>query len=311
MTSSNQSLCRKAGFLIVCCAALLTAACGKTEKKAPTQVAVKINGEEVSEHQVSLLIERHAPASAGEPAAVRRVLDGLVDQELAAQAARKAGLDKDPRVVQRMEAAKRDVLALAYLDRLGESVSEPTSDEVDRYFNAHPELFSQRRLYSLQDTTIAIDPAQYDELKARLEASSSLDKMNEVLRAASVRSTSRQLSISAEDVPLVMLKQLAALKDGQSMVQPREPGSARVLTLINAQPSPVSHGTAKKLISAFLIKDRRRQASQTGIKALRDQGKVEFVGRFAAAASAASAPAPSAPAPAPVPATAATASGAN
>jgi EpsD family peptidyl-prolyl cis-trans isomerase len=283
MSLSIQSLCGRGSLVVaVCCVVLMSAACSKSDKKSASQVALKVNGEEVSEHQVNMLMERHAPGVAPDQAeaAARRVVEGLIDQELAAQAARKEGLDKDPRVLQRMEAAKRDVLALAYLDRLGEKVNEPPSDEVDRYYEAHPVLFAQRRLFSMQETALAVDVDRLDALKAKLEATTSLDKMNEALRSESLKSSSRQMSISAEDVPLVLLDQLAAMKEGQSLVLPRD-GGARVLTILAIQTAPITRTTAHKLITAFLTKERKRQAAQAGIKGLRDQAKIDYVGRFA------------------------------
>ena len=294
-----SSVARRGALLVaVLCFSLATTACGnKGEKKAPSQVAVKVNGEEVSVHQVELTLRRQAPnvPASQQDAVARRAVESLVDQEITAQAARKDKLDQDPQVVQMMEAAKRDVLARAYLERLGDKVTEPSSDEIDRYYDSHPNLFSRRRLYSLQETTVAMPPDNAAALKAKLEATASLDKLNEVLRADSVRFTSRQTSISAEDVPLTLLDQLASLKEGQSIVQVRE-GAGRVLTLINAQASPIAPAPAKRLIATYLVNERKRAALQHGVTALREQAKVEYQGRYAELVSA-SASAPDAASP--------------
>lgn len=295
MSASNRPSSRHLVLLAtVLCAALATVACSKgSDKKSTSQVAVKVNGEELSVHQVDLVMRRQAAnvPPGQQDAVAKRILEGLVDQELAAQAAKKDKLDQDPRIVQQMEAAKRDVLARAYLERLGEKVTEPSSDEIDRYYETHPNLFSQRRLYSLQETNFSIDPQKAAAMKARLEATTSLEKMNDVLRGDSVQFSARQTSVSAEDVPLAILDQLAALKEGQSLVLTRE-GTGRVLTLINAQLAPVGPVQAKRLISGYLTNDRKRTTLQEGVKALREQGKIEYQGRFAQLVSgAASAPA--------------------
>ena len=296
-----SSIPHRAALTVVLCLSLMATACSKDGDKKASQVAVKVNGEEVSVHQVDLMLRRQAAnVPAGQQdAAARRVIESLVDQELSAQAARKDKLDQDPRVVQMMEAAKRDVLARAYLERLGDKTTEPSSDEIDRYYESHPNLFSQRRLYSLQETTVAIPPDNTAALKAKLEATTSIDKLNDVLRAESLRFTSRMTSISAEDVPLGLLDQLAALKEGQSIVEMRE-GAGRVLTLISSQLSPIAPAPAKRLVASYLTNERKRTTLQQGVKALREQSKVEYQGRYAelvsAAASApAGAPAASAP----------------
>jgi len=302
MSASNRPSSRHLVLLAtVLCAALATVACSKgSDKKSTSQVAVKVNGEELSVHQVDLVMRRQAAnvPPGQQDAAAKRVVEGLVDQELAAQAAKKDKLDQDPRVVQQMEAAKRDVLARAYLERLGEKVTEPSSDEIDRYYETHPNLFSQRRLYSLQETNFSVDPQKVAALKARLEATGSLEKMNDVLRGDSVQFASRQTSVSAEDVPLAILDQLAALKEGQSLVLTRD-GAGRVLTLINAQLAPVGPVQAKRLISGYLTNDRKRTALQEGVKALREQGKIEYQGRYAQLVSGAASAPEAAPAAAP------------
>ena len=196
------------------------------------------------------------------------------------KAARKEKLDQDPRVVQMMEAAKREVLARAYQERLSDKVTEPSSDEIDRYYQSHPNLFSQRRLYSLQETTVAMPPENAAALKAKLEAVVGADKLAEVLRAESVRFTTRQTSVSAEDVPLGMLDQLAALKEGQSIVQVRE-GAGRVVTMLSSQLAPIAPAPAKRLITAYLTNERKSTAMQEGVKALREQSKVDYQGRYA------------------------------
>ena len=286
---------RSALAATVLCLSLVTVACGKGgDKKASSQVAVKVNGDEVSVHQVDLILRRQAanvPANQ-QDVVTRRVVETLVDQEILSQAARKDKLDQDPQVVQMMEAAKRDVLARAYLERLSDKVTEPSSDEVDRYYDTHPNLFSQRRLYSLQETTVAMPADKAAQLKEKLEATTSMEKLDEVLKAESVRSNTRQLSISAEDVPLGLLDQLAALKEGRSVVQLQE-GSGRVLTMINSKLSPIPPAQAKRLIAMHLVKERQRNALQQGVKALREQSKIEYQGRYASLVNAAaSAPAP-------------------
>lgn len=296
MTLSLRSPGSRAALLaLAVCAALATAACSKDgEKKATSQVAVKVNGEEVSVHQVDLVLRRQLAnvPPAQQDAAAKRVLEGLVDQEITAQAARRDKLDQDPRVVQMMEAAKRDVLARAYLERLAERVTEPSSDEIDRYHDGHPNLFSQRRLYSLQETTVALPADRAAALKARIEGAATLAELTELLRAESLQFSTRQTSVSAEDVPLAMLDQLAALKEGQSMVQARD-GGVRVLTLLNAQLAPVPPAVAKRLVAAFLTNERKRNAQQQGVTALREKAQIEYQGRYAqlVAGTAASAPA--------------------
>src|SRR5262245_51972762 len=85
-----------AGFSL---AALLLAGCGPA-KDGATQVAAKVNKEEISVHQINYALQqqRGLKPEAAE-AAGRQLLDKLIDQELARQRGAELKLDRDPRVL--------------------------------------------------------------------------------------------------------------------------------------------------------------------------------------------------------------------
>lgn len=266
----------------------LLAACGGGNSKstAPSQVAVKVNDGEVSVHQVQLVLKRNPRLVAEHrEAAGRKALDSLVEQELAAQAARAEGLETDPGVIQAIEAAKREALARAYQDRLAERATAASADEVDRYYDAHPALFEKRQIYSVQEYTVEVGADRQAEVKAALEAARSPAEQQELLRSRSLRFTTRALVLPAEGVPLAMLDRMVALAPGQSLVE-SHPTGLQVLHLVAAQPAPLDRAQAKNAIETFLLNEKRREQVEQGMKALRDSARIEFVGSFAEAASA-------------------------
>nr|WP_297352758.1 EpsD family peptidyl-prolyl cis-trans isomerase [uncultured Caldimonas sp.] len=266
----------------------LLAACGGGSSKstAPSQVAVKVNDGEVSVHQVQLVLKRNPRLVAEHrEAAGRKALDSLVEQELAAQAARAEGLETDPGVIQAIEAAKREALARAYQDRLAERATAASADEVDRYYDAHPALFEKRQIYSVQEFTVEVGADRQAEVKAALEAARSPAEQQELLRSRSLRFTTRALVLPAEGVPLAMLDRMVALAPGQSLVE-SHPTGLQVLHLVAAQPAPLDRAQAKNAIETFLLNEKRRKQVEQGMKALRDSARIEFVGSFAEAASA-------------------------
>ena len=160
------------------CAALslaLLTGCGGGSGSAPSgQVAATVNKREVSLHQVEYLLQRQPRLAATRSDAPRLALESLVEQELAAQAAREEGLESDPAFVQGMEAARRELLARFYQERLAAAASRPTSDEIDRYYDSHPALFGERRLYTLQEVVAEVPPQAMASLR---ESSSSPCRM--------------------------------------------------------------------------------------------------------------------------------------
>lgn len=267
--------------------ALLAGCGGGTKPGQPTQVAAKVNDGEISVHQVQLVLKRNPRLVAEHrEAAGREALDNLVEQELAAQAAREAGLENAPDVIQSIEAAKREALARAWQDRLAERAAAASTDEVERYYDEHPALFSQRQIYSLQELSVAVDAPQQAALASAIEATRSAQELQDLLRRHESRVSARPLVLPAEGVPLQILDRLAALSPGMSVIETR-PTGLRVLHLVSSQPAPLDRAQARGAIEAFLLNERRRQQVEQGMKSLRDAARVEYVGSFASAASAA------------------------
>ncbi len=271
---------------------LLLAGClGKDKTPAgadASQIVAQVNDSEISIHQVEAMLAAQ-PGIAEQLGAngPRRALDSLIDQELAAQEARQAGLDKSPRVLQAMELAKREVLARAYQDQLAEKAVMPDTEAVNRYYDAHPELFAKRRQYSLQETLVKVPADKIAELKDKVEKLASADAVNALVNESGLTHSRRNSVQWAEGLPMDLLSQLAYLKNGQSVAVPRKDGLV-ILTLLNAEEMPMSSGQASNAIQAALLSNARRELVQKGMDALRQRAKVQRMGAFAQAASAAS-----------------------
>ena len=123
-------------------AAVALVGCGEKKDKAASQTAAKVNKDEITVHQINFVLQQQRglrPEQA--EAAGKQVLERLIDQQLALQKADDLKLDRDPRVVQQLEAAKREVLARAYFEKLSEGAAKPTAEEVEKYYNDKPALF--------------------------------------------------------------------------------------------------------------------------------------------------------------------------
>src|SRR5436190_3908889 len=166
-------------------AATLLAGCGdKQKEKTATQTAAKVNKEEITVHQINFLLAQQRgipPAQAA--SASRAVLERLIDQELALQKADEQKLDRDPRVVQQIEAARREIIARAYVEKVAEGAPKPTPAEVSAYYEGHPALFKERRVYSLQELAVQATAAQIPVLQTQLTASKDLADFVAYLKA--------------------------------------------------------------------------------------------------------------------------------
>ena len=291
------------GATVLAAALLALAGCGPRGGTA-TQTAAKVGKGEITVHQINFILQQQRglrPEQAD--AASRQVLDRLIDQELAVQKADALDLDRDPRVLQSLEAARREVLARAYADKVAEGAAKPTAEEIARYYADKPELFSQRRIYSLQELTVQATPAQAQALREQMARVASPGELVEYLRSQGLPFSANQAVRAAEQIPLPLLSALARMKDGQATLVPT-PQGVNVLLLSGSRSEPVSEEQARPAIEQFLLNDRKRQLIEADRKALREATKIEYYGAFAqpapgAASAAAAAAATQAPAAAP------------
>ncbi len=301
--------CRESRFggrttLIALAAALaLLAGCGDKKEKAASQTAAKVNKEEITVHQINFVLQQQRGLQPDQAEVVgKQILERLIDQELAVQKAEDLKLDRDPRVVQQMEAARREIIARAYVEKTGEAASKPTDAEIKAYYDAKPALFSARRIYSLQEISIEAKPEQVVTLREQLSASKSINEFVEFLKANSYRFAGNQAVRPAEQLPLNLLDTFAKLSDGQAVLMPSANG-AQVVLLVGSRSEPVDEARAKPAIEQFLSNDAKRKLVETDIKALRAAAKIEYEGKFApppAGAASATPATAAAPATAPV-----------
>ena len=287
--------------------AVLLAGCGDRKKdKAPTQVAAKVNKEEISIHQINFVLQQQRnikPEQAD--AASKQILERLIDQELAMQKAVEQKLDRDPRVVQQLEAVRRDVIARAYVEKAGEAATKPTAEEVKKYYDEKPALFKERRIYSIQELAIQAKPEQLETLRTQLQSAKSITDFIDYMKANDIRFAGSQAVRPAEQLPLSMLEGFAKMKDGQAMLLPSATG-AQVIVLAASKSEPVDEARAKPAIEQFLSNEARRKLIEADVKAMRAASKIEYLGKWAAPA--ASGPDGAVAAPVLAPATAAPAS---
>lgn len=284
----------RATLLAVVAATALLAACGGDKGDKASQTAAKVNKEEITVHQINFVLQRQPGLKPEQAeAASRQVLERLIDQELAVQKGQEQKLDRDPRVVQQIEAARREIIARAYAERVGESVAKPGSEEIAKYYNDKPALFKERRIYSLQELQIEAKPDQFEAIRAKLAASKNIAEFAEYLKSADLRFNGNQAVRAAEQLPLASVDTIAKMKDGDSMISP-SPAGLTVLFLVGSRSQPVDEVRARPAIEAFLLNQRKAEAVQKDIKALREGSKIEYIGKFAEAPSAA-ASAPAAP----------------
>ncbi|MBL0085333.1 MAG: peptidyl-prolyl cis-trans isomerase, EpsD family [Ideonella sp.] len=273
-------------FCAVALAAVALVACGDRQDKGATQAAAKVNKEEITVHQINFVLQqqRGLKPEQVEPAS-RQILERLIDQQLALQKADELKLDREPRVVQQLEAAKREIIARAYVEKLGEGAPKPTAEEIKKYYDSKPALFSERRIYNIQEIGIEAKPEQVPVLREKLAGAKNIGEFIEYLKGNDYKFAANQAVRSAEQLPLQSLDAFARMKDGQAIVAPGANG-VQVIVLAGSRSQAVTEEQARPAIEQFLLNERKRKLVEDEVKALRGTAKIEYIGKFVPGASA-------------------------
>jgi EpsD family peptidyl-prolyl cis-trans isomerase len=277
-------------------AALLLSACGaKDDKKPATQAAARVNGAEITVHQVNQILARVSGVTEETaPRARREVLDRLVDQQLAVEQAQEKKLDRQPEVMAALEAARREVLSRAYFDQLIAAKGKPTPEEAKKYYADHPELFAQRRIYNLQELLVEKNETLQPALRDKVSAAKSMEEVVAWLKEKGVRFAAQGGVRAAEQIPLEVLPTLHQARDGQVIVG-AGPQGMTIMRIASSQSAPVDEATALPRILQFLANQRNKETVEAEMKRLRETAKVEYLGDFAGTPAPAAAAKPATP----------------
>lgn len=280
--------------LVACVVAVsgaFLAGCSKPVDKPASQVAAKVNKQELTVHQVNFLLEQQRGLKPEQAAIARKqALERLIDQELAIQKANEMKLDRDPRVMQQVEAARRDIIARAYLERVSDGAGKPTDAQIQKYYTDNPALFSERRVYQLQEWFVELAPAQADAVRAKAQSSQVMSEFTDYLKSNHLKFDFNHVIRPAEQLPLQSLPTLAKMTDGATMIQAR-PNGLQVVALVASRRDPIELAHAKPIIEQFLLNEQKSRVLADDLKALRTAAAIRYVGGFSDTAQAASQPA--------------------
>lgn len=275
---------------------VVLSACGDKGKDKPaSQTAAKVNKEEITVHQINYVLSQQRGLQPEQAASASKVaLERLIDQELAVQKATDQKLDRDPRVVQQLEAARRDIVARAYVEKIAAGAPKPAPAEIKAYYDAHPALFKERKVYNLQELSIQAKPDEVADLQAKLAAAKDVPAFVSYLKDNDIKFGANQAVRAAEQLPLASVDKFASMQDGQTIFS-RTPTGAQVVIIAGSRSQPVDLDHATPAIEQFLWNERKRRVVEDDVRAMRASSKIEYVGEYAKGGSREmSAPAPAA-----------------
>jgi EpsD family peptidyl-prolyl cis-trans isomerase len=240
------------------------ASCGRAAAdKADAQLLARVNGVEISARQVR----------AG--ANLSRELEKVIERELLVQKAIQAGLERDPLVAERIDDARRQLLAQAYVEKLSDAAGKPTREEVRAFYAENPALFAQRRIYRTRELIVSAPSEMIEVLRAEAARAADLEEIAAWLKARNARFSLAQQTQPAEQLPLAYLPQLARMKPGEIAVL-----GTSVIQLVHAEEAPLAELEAAPLIEQFLAGRRRLEIAAGELRQLRQVARIEYAAQF-------------------------------
>lgn len=271
-------------LLFTCSLSLLLGACGDGggSRTAVSPAAAKVDGAEISLSQVNAVLARvqSKAAAEGSVRARKAVLERLIDQQVLYTEGVALRLDRDPKVAELIEAARREIVARAYMDKLLAAPPAITPAEVHQYYVENPALFAQRRIYNLQELSFPANEALLGALRRMTEQGRSMAEIKRFLVARGVEHASAAGVRTAEQVPLDVLPRLAAMEDGQTALI--ESGARYyVFHVLSSQLAPIAEREARRQIEVFLGNERGQRIVAQELMRLKSGARIEYLGEFA------------------------------
>lgn len=266
--------------------AIAIGACSEAgAEKGMGRAAARVDGAEISVRQLNAVASRMQDAPGSAEQQRREVLDRLIDQQVLYAQAVDQRLDRDPKVQALLETAKREVLARAYMDALLARQSDISTADAHQYYVENPHLFAQRRIYNLQDFSLAARSRLLEPLARMVREDRSMEEIGKFLANRGVEFSSASGVRTAEQIPLDVLPRLAGVADGKTALI--ESGRRYyVFHVVSSQPVPLSEKEALPRIEVFLKNQQAQRAVAQEVQRLKSNARIEYLGDFAKAAAA-------------------------
>jgi EpsD family peptidyl-prolyl cis-trans isomerase len=282
------------GILVMAVAVYLAGCSDKKKGKEASQVAVKVNNDEITVHQINQELSKLgnvAPEQAKR--AANQVLRSIVDQQVFVQKAIEEKMDRDPQVVQSLDAARRQILAQSYIQKLTANVAKPTDAEIADYYQKNPALFAERRIYRLQEVIVQTTPSNVETIKAELAKAAQFGGFIQWLKDQRIPARAAQSVKAAEQLPMELLPRLAKMQNGQALNM-MGGNMMNIVFVADSQSQPRTLEQSRADIERFVTTAKKRGVAMAELKKLREKAKIEYLGDYSDAGKDAAPAAPAA-----------------
>lgn len=292
-TQSIQSRVRKITGLSVLLfgVAVLSVGCGDKKQEGsdapadkPSQVAARVNGTEITVHQIDQELRRMGVPADTKPEILQEIknniLTRLINDQLVINKAIEQGVDRKPEVVEQIERAKREIITRAYVTQLVTSVSKPTEQELNDFFMKNEAAYKENVRYAVRRLMIRFEPAQAEVLQAQLARNPPVSELSRWLTQNQIPAMQQTDIVDTASLPQETRAQMMNLKPRQVIAQVGN-GQAVVMEILRAEAYPITRADLDPVAVNQLTGDRRNEIIESNVKTMREGAKIEYMSGFA------------------------------
>lgn len=239
-------------------------------------VVAVVNGEAITLRTVMVMAWRMSQMRPKDPPVSQaQALEQLIDLHLQAKHAQSLGLDTLPSVAEVLAISRMETLAKGMAEIKREVQAVPTDAQVKDYFDQNPALFSNRKIYVLQELLLERPSLSQAELQKQVQASKTLKALTDALDKTGSTYKLNKVTQAAENLPLEALREVAAAPEGKPQWRLSASGAAGVYVVVSSTLQPLAFEAAAPLIKLFLTNKRSMDDSAQTIETLRKQATIE------------------------------------
>jgi EpsD family peptidyl-prolyl cis-trans isomerase len=242
----------------------------------PSPVVATVDGEPITLQTVQAMLWRMSqgrPANA--PVTQAQALEQLIDLKLQARQAQLQGVDALPIINELVAITRLEVLAKGLSDVKRQLQVQPTDEQVKDYYERSPHLFSQRKIFALQELVLEKTPLTEAALQSQVAKASDMKALTAAMDEAGVVYKLSAVTQPAENLPLDALPDIAAAPEGKPQWRRGLNGSASVFVVLASRSQPRSFEEAAPLIRLFLSNKSWMDESGRYVGELRQKALIE------------------------------------
>lgn len=279
MSAAPASLNFAFTLLLTAAVFLLVAGCGNKDPETAI-VVVKVDDAEISLRQLNTALAKAKDISPENISHAKlEILNALVNEQLAVNLAMHEKLDQKPEVIGAIQASRNQILARVAMDKILADIPKVSEEDANKYYADHPALFSERRIFTVQEISLARSTAGMNKIRAQVTAAKRMEDIATWLKDNDVEFTMGTSTLPAEQVASEVLPQLLAFREGQiGLFESRDTYTITRLVASRVQAIPSAKAFAD--IMTMLSNQRAAKAIQQANLDLKAKAKLEYFGEF-------------------------------